>query len=147
MAERGAKLKELLKENSAIEQSIVVSGGEVPRTIARLNSLIDETDQAFANGAQKPAQSTTTTKKPAAKSIGDMKQEKEKLKASITSTLQPKDKIKQEKGEFEPSGDSRIEADNGKRLKQLEKLKDLYRDLFKLRKKLAMLINIEPEED
>jgi hypothetical protein len=51
MAERGAKLKELLKENSAIEQSIVVNGGEVPRTIARLNSLIDETDQAFAHGA------------------------------------------------------------------------------------------------
>ena len=48
MAERGAKLKELLKENSAIEQSIVVNSGEVPRTISRLNLLIDETDQAFA---------------------------------------------------------------------------------------------------
>jgi hypothetical protein len=76
-----------------------------------------------------------------------MKQEKAKLKASITSTLQAKEKAKTEKGDFEPSGDSRIEADASKRLKQLEKLKDLYRDLFKLRKKLTMLINIEPEED
>jgi hypothetical protein len=76
-----------------------------------------------------------------------MTSEKAKLKASITSTLLPKEKVKQEKGDFEPSGDSRIEADANKRLKQLEKLKDLYRDLFKLRKKLTMLINIEPEED
>jgi hypothetical protein len=70
-----------------------------------------------------------------------MRSEKEKLKASISSTL------KKQPGDFEPSGDSRIETDNTKRLKQLEKLKDLYRDLFKIRKKLGMLINIEPEED
>jgi hypothetical protein len=41
MAERGAKLKELLKVNSAIEQNIIVNGGEVPRTIFRLNTLIE----------------------------------------------------------------------------------------------------------
>lgn len=82
-----------------------------------------------------------------------MKSEKEKLKASITSTL-AKDKPKQaevpeieKENGFEPSGDSRIQTDPVKRQKQLEKLKDLYRDLFKIRKKLGMLINIEPEEE
>ena len=83
----------------------------------------------------------------AAKPIADMKSEKEKLKASISTTLQPKDKSKEDKKEFEPSGDSRIEKDGEKRKQQLERLKDHYRDLFKIRKKLAMLINIEPEED
>lgn len=85
MADRGAKLKVLLKENSAIEQSIIVNGGEIPKTIARLNILIDETDQAFSAGQQKP---TTGKQKIAIKPpIGDMKSEKEKLKASISSTI------------------------------------------------------------
>jgi hypothetical protein len=44
MAERGAKLKVLLKENSAIEQSVIINGGEIPKSIARLNTLIEETD-------------------------------------------------------------------------------------------------------
>ena len=51
MADRGEKLKELLKQNGAIEQSIIVNGGEIPRTINRLNQLIDETDLAVIQGA------------------------------------------------------------------------------------------------
>ena len=52
MADRGAKLKDLLKQNSAIEQAIIVNGGEVPRHSDRLNALIEETDAAFALASQ-----------------------------------------------------------------------------------------------
>jgi hypothetical protein len=52
MADRGAKLKDLLKQNSAIEQAIIVNGGEVPRQSDRLNALIEETDAAFALASQ-----------------------------------------------------------------------------------------------
>lgn len=142
MADRGAKLKLLLKENSAIEQSIIVNGGEIARSIARLNVLIDETDKAVSQSSQQK-QTPASKQKLQVKPMIDVKSEKEKLKASISSTI----KNKKPEKEFEPSGDSRIETEPEKRLKQLEKLKDLYRDLFKIRKKLAMLINVGPEED
>ena len=45
--------------------------------------------------------------------------------------------------EFE--SEAHKETDAAKRFKQMEKLKEIYRDSFKIRKKLAMLINIEPE--
>jgi hypothetical protein len=62
MADRGAKLKMLLKENSSIEQGIVVNGGEIPKTIARLNVLIEDTDKLFASSSQKQTPTSTTGK-------------------------------------------------------------------------------------
>ena len=63
----------------------MINAGEIPRTLIRLNQLLDESDLAVSQGAA----AAKLIKKPikVAKTAAEMKSEKDKLKASITSTL------------------------------------------------------------